>query len=141
MAQLLCHRFPGNVRELENLMERCVALNPGGPITRDLLPEGLGIGSPETIAAHPPLTIPPDGFDLEAWLTALKGHFLRRALADVGGVKTKAGKRLGMSFRAYRYWLAELGGIEALPEAFPWPSEFPPPAIDEGGGPESPKDT
>ncbi|HJW71629.1 MAG TPA: sigma-54 dependent transcriptional regulator [Geothrix sp.] len=141
MTQLLCHRFPGNVRELENLMERCVALNPGGPITRDLLPEGLGMGAPEPGPGHPPLTIPPEGFDLEAWLTALKGHFLRRALTEVGGVKTKAGKRLGMSFRAYRYWLAELGGIEALPEAFPWPTEFPAPVIDEGGGSEAPKDT
>jgi two-component system response regulator PilR (NtrC family) len=140
MAQLLCHRFPGNVRELENLMERCVALNPGGPITKDLLPECVGMVFSDGYPLPPPLTIPPEGFDLESWLTALKGHFLRRALADVGGVKTKAGKRLGMSFRAYRYWLAELGGVEALPEAFPWPTEFPPPMVDEGGSTEPPKE-
>jgi two-component system response regulator PilR (NtrC family) len=140
MALLLAYRFPGNVRELENLMERCVALNPGGPITRDLLPEGLGAG-PAAEADRPvPLGIPPEGFDLEAWLNALKGHFLRRALEEVGGVKTKAGKRLGMSFRAYRYWLAELGGPEALPEAFPWPADYPPQAVDEGGGTEGSRD-
>jgi two-component system response regulator PilR (NtrC family) len=140
MAQLLCHRFPGNVRELENLMERCVALNPGGPITRDLLPEGVGASQTVASPLPPPLVIPPEGFDLEAWLTALKGHFLRRALEEVGGVKTKAGKRLGMSFRAYRYWLGELGGVEALPDAFPWPAEFPPPVLDEGSGPDPSKD-
>ncbi|MEI6472806.1 MAG: hypothetical protein WCO20_09210, partial [Holophagaceae bacterium] len=55
-------------------------------------------------------------------------------------VKTKAGKRLGMTFRAYRYWLAELGGVEALPEHFPWPSAFPPPALDEGSGTDGPKE-
>ena len=87
-----------------------------------------------------PLVIPPDGFDLEAWIQALKGHFLRRALDEVGGVKTKAGKRLGMSFRAYRYWLAELGGLEALSKDFPWPADFPPPVVEEGGGTEGPKE-
>ncbi|HCZ33742.1 MAG TPA: hypothetical protein DHV93_10000 [Holophagaceae bacterium] len=70
----------------------------------------------------------------------MKGHFLRRALDDVGGVKTKAGRRLGMSFRAYRYWLAELGGLEALPKDFPWPADFPAPAVDEGGGTEGAKE-
>ena len=31
-----------------------------------------------------------------------------------------------MTFRAYRYWLSHLGGIEALPKKFPWPKDFPP---------------
>jgi two-component system response regulator PilR (NtrC family) len=141
MTHLLGYRFPGNVRELENLMERCVALNPGGPITRDLLPEGHGQhGAAEAQTVPAPLAIPPEGFDLEAWIQALKGHFLRRALDEVGGVKTKAGKRLGMSFRAYRYWLAELGGLEALPKEFPWPADFPAPLVDEGGGTEGSKE-
>ncbi len=139
MSQLLCHRFPGNVRELENLMERCVALNPGGPITRDLLPEGFGLSGQVEAERPAPLAIPSEGVDLEAWIQALKGYFLRRALDEVGGVKTKAGKRLGMTFRAYRYWMAELGGLEALPKEFPWPADFPAPVVDEGSGTEGGK--
>ena len=140
MARLLDYGYPVNVRELENLMERCVALNPGGPITRELLPEGLFQRVPGGPEGRPvPLVIPPDGFDLEAWLQALKGYFLRQALEEVGGVKTKAGRRLGMSFRAYRYWVGELGGVEALPAAFPWPEDHPPQAEDEAGT-EGPKD-
>lgn len=140
MTQLLTHRFPGNVRELENLMERCVALNPGGPITRDLLPDGVGPDATPLPEAPGSLVIPPEGFALEAWLNALKGHYLRKALDEVGGVKTKAGLRLGMSFRAYRYWLAELGGLEALPTAFPWPRDFPAAEVEDGAGTEGAND-
>lgn len=125
------HRWPGNVRELENLMERCVALNPGGPITRDLLPEDLM--SPEGRGRGVVLAIPAEGFDLEAYLKALRGFFLKRALDEVGGVKTRAGKRLGMSFRAYRYWMAELGGLETLRATCPRPEDFPAPEEPEGG--------
>ncbi len=130
LAALQAYRWPGNVRELENLMERCVALNPGGPVTRDLFPEVVLSGGPQ-----PPqvtLALPADGVDLEAWMQALKGHFLRRALEEAGGVKTKACRRLGMSFRAYRYWLQELGGVEAQPASFPRPEAFPPAPDPEG---------
>ncbi|HEU4950512.1 MAG TPA: sigma-54 dependent transcriptional regulator [Holophagaceae bacterium] len=130
LAAMQAYRWPGNVRELENLMERCVALNPGGPVTRDLFPEDV-LAGPRP-AGGPVLALPPEGVDLEAWMQALKGHFLRRALEEAGGVKTKACRRLGMSFRAYRYWLQELGGPEALPADFPRPEAFPPPPDPEG---------
>ncbi|HTL97892.1 MAG TPA: sigma-54 dependent transcriptional regulator [Holophagaceae bacterium] len=134
LETLRAYRWPGNVRELENLMERCVALNPGGPVTRDLFPDVVLAGGPQ--APLPALALPADGVDLEAWMQAIKGHFLRRALEEAGGVKTKACRRLGMSFRAYRYWLQELGGVEALPADFPRPEAFPPsPDTDGTEGP------
>ena len=46
----------------------------------------------------------------------------------------EAAKLLGMSFRAYRYWLQELGGPEALGSAFPRPEDFPPRPTAEGEG-------
>ncbi len=102
MALMQAYRFPGNVRELENLVERCVALNAGGPIGIDLFPDSVlrdvqAAGLVAAPPAAPSWKIPEAGFDLEAWLGALRGHFLKAALAETGGNKTKASKRLGMT--------------------------------------------
>jgi len=125
------YRFPGNVRELENLMERCVALHSGGAIGLDLFPDNVLAPVPARGEAVRELELPAGGVDLEAYLAALKGHFLRGALERCEGNKTRAARMLGMSFRAYRYWLQEMGGVETLPAAFPWLDEFPPPENQE----------
>jgi len=132
LALLRRYPFRGNVRELENLMERCVALNSGGAIGPDLFPDALlrevhGISIP----LQGCIEIPPEGCDLDRYLGALKGYLLRQALEKADGNRTKAARLLGMSFRAYRYWLQELGGAETLPATCPHPTAFPPSA--EGG--------
>ena len=128
MDVLRRYPFPGNVRELENLMERCVALNPGGPVSAAFLPMNVLQGAQDSgnDDAPPSLKIPEEGFNMEAFLDALKGHYLRSALQRSGGSKTRASKLLGMGFRAYRYWLQHLGGVEALPAEAPRPEDFPP---------------
>jgi two-component system response regulator PilR (NtrC family) len=125
----LLRRYPfaGNVRELENLMERCVALNPGGPVSKAFFPTSV-LESVECVvrpSSAVSLSIPEEGFDLEGYLGALKGHYLRKALDCSGGNRTRAARLLGMSFRAYRYWLQHLGGLESLPAEFPQPADFP----------------
>jgi two-component system response regulator PilR (NtrC family) len=110
-------------------MERCVALNAGGPIGKDLFPDN--VLAPVQTASGQALEIPQGGFDLEGYLVALKGHFMRQALERSDGNKTRAARLLGMGFRAYRYWLQEMGGPETLRAQFPWPDDFPP-----GGAPE-----
>ncbi len=125
----LLRRYPfrGNVRELENLMERCVALNPGGPVGIELFPDNLlaRVEGRETPDERLTTEIPAQGFDLETWLTTLKGHLMLKALERCDGNKTKAARLLGMSFRAYRYWLQELGGVETLRATYPHPEDFP----------------
>jgi two-component system response regulator PilR (NtrC family) len=121
--------FRGNVRELENLMERCVALNAGGPIGLELFPEnilaeaeGRGTRNPGEASRQ---DLPPEGCDLEAYLSSLKGHLMLQALERCEGNRTRAARLLGMSFRAFRYWLQELGGAEALSPTVPHPEDFP----------------
>ena len=48
-----------------------------------------------------------------------------QALERAEGNKTRAARLLGMSFRAYRYWLQEMGGAATLPSASPSPEAFP----------------
>jgi two-component system response regulator PilR (NtrC family) len=128
MATLRRYSFRGNVRELENLVERCVALNSGGAISRELLPDAVlaeAEGRSTSSMRGAEIQIPEEGFDLERWMTALKGHLMLKALDRCDQNRTRAAKMLGMSFRAYRYWLQELGGLKALPPVFPRPGDFP----------------
>jgi len=136
MEALRRYAFRGNVRELENLMERFVALNSGGPIGIELFPDNVlteihGVSAVPRIEECP---LPEGGFDLEAYLNAYKGHLLRQGAEKCGGNRSKAARYLGMSFRAYRYWLQELGGLETLPAICPRPENFPPTALTEGEG-------
>lgn len=137
MQVLRHYSFRGNVRELENLMERCVALNAGGPVGIELFPDSVvHEKSTDTEGRHSSrlgLQIPPEGMDLEAYLNALKGHFMRKAVERSEGNRTRASRLLGMSFRAYRYWLQELGGADVLRQDFPWPEDFPPSGMQENG--------
>ncbi|WP_437667535.1 sigma-54-dependent transcriptional regulator [Sorangium sp. So ce1182] len=99
------YAFPGNVRELENMMERAVAL-AGGP--------SIGLGDlPSTVAglsASPaPLLaeLPPDGCMLDEVIGEVERRLILQALERTGGVRKAAAKLLGVSFRSLRYRLAK----------------------------------
>jgi two-component system response regulator PilR (NtrC family) len=94
--------FAGNVRELENIIERGVTLAVGNTITR----EDLGDIHPSRKAVA--LSQIPEGhFDLDAYLTQVEKELLLRALDQAGGVRKRAAELLGMSFRQFRYRLAK----------------------------------
>jgi two-component system response regulator PilR (NtrC family) len=106
LARILSHDFPGNVRELENTIERAVALCRGELIEPELLPAALlapraqGTGAPQ---------LPPGGGSLDDLMNAFERDLLLAALAKSGGVKKRAAQLLGITFRSFRYRLEKLG--------------------------------
>ena len=99
------YAYPGNVRELENIVERAVALARANVIDVDSLPPTLLRPAPESVSA----TIPAEGVDLEALLAAYESSLIAEALRRSSGVKKHAAKLLGVSFRSLRYRLDKLG--------------------------------
>ena len=126
LQQLLRYAFPGNVRELENLLHRALALAAGPAIgLADLgLPDDDGLlaeadvaaptlalpfGAASTGAAPAPSAPPALPADLAAHLDAVERDILERALERHRYNRTAAGASLGLSLRQMRYRMARLG--------------------------------
>jgi two-component system response regulator PilR (NtrC family) len=105
MGVLLEYFFPGNVRELENLIERAVALSRGPVIGMEELPPALLNPTTPSKSTH----VPPEGIDLEEMVNDFERTLLTEALRASGGVKKKAAQLVGISFRSFRYRLEKLG--------------------------------
>ena len=103
---LMQHSFPGNVRELENIIERSVALET----TNIILPENLvmpgagGIDEDAGLSAG----IPEEGINLNEELARVERLLIKKALQKTNGSKTKAAKLLNVSFDSLRYRLEKL---------------------------------
>jgi two-component system, NtrC family, response regulator PilR len=103
LAALEMHAFPGNVRELENILERALTLNTSGEISADdiqLRPTpGSALLNPGTANAGA----------LGDHLEDIERDAILKALEQTRHNKTAAAKVLGMSFRALRYRIKKLG--------------------------------
>ncbi len=102
LRHLAAYDWPGNIRELENVIERAVALEQTPTILPDNLPAHVcgRMPRPGTTA----VALPESGFDLEQHVHEIEREYLAQALRRAGGVQVKAAELLGMSFRSFRYY-------------------------------------
>jgi two-component system response regulator PilR (NtrC family) len=103
------YHFPGNVRELENIIERSVAMERSTII----LPESLALAAYKGLAASgktaPPMSFPPEGLDLDQALDALEKNLILQALQKAQGNKPRAGVLLKINLRSLRYRMLKHG--------------------------------
>ncbi|WNG20107.1 sigma-54-dependent transcriptional regulator [Cystobacter fuscus] len=117
LAVLSAYAFPGNVRQLENVVERAATLADGDVLTLASLPPSLRGEPVQPTAAATPEVALGAGFSLERHLDEAERHYLVAALAQAGGVKTRAADLLGLTFRSFRYRLAKHGLSDREDEA------------------------
>ncbi|MDH3378283.1 MAG: sigma-54 dependent transcriptional regulator [Gammaproteobacteria bacterium] len=104
LDKLSAYGFPGNVRELENILERALALSEGEQIESDALI--LPLRTPDS--AEDPI-LGRTGESLEDYVSRVERLAIEDALKQTGGNKTAAAKLLGITFRSLRYKLDKLG--------------------------------
>lgn len=109
LAILKKYPFPGNVRELQNVVERAVALELGTLVSPASLPERVQGDVPVNPEERPEAFSLEGAVDLEARLGAMERKYLEQALNATAGNKTKAAALLGITFRSLRYRLARFG--------------------------------
>jgi len=103
------YEWPGNVRQLENTIERAVALETGDELRVELPVErakaraaAAGAGLPGAAIAGSVSALP-DGMDMEKYVADIEKSLLLSALAQSNGVQTRAADLLKISYRSFRH--------------------------------------
>ncbi len=98
------YHYPGNVRELENIIARCVALETSNVIRRETLPQPVGEVNSIDIESSLSSTA-----SLDSLLNDIEKKMIEKSLRSTDGNKTEAAKLLGITLRSLRYRLAKHG--------------------------------
>ena len=102
LARLQNYSWPGNVRDLENVIERSMRLARREVLDADDLMIGEPVTSADPLAALPE---PSEGFSLEEYLTNARKQLILRALETVRGNQSEAARLLGISPQAVHKFL------------------------------------
>jgi transcriptional regulator with PAS, ATPase and Fis domain len=126
LRRLEQYRWPGNVREVENLTERLVILNEDGIVRTSDLPDYIregGVSTGEEQFSLRDLRLPPEGVDLNGFMQTIEDQLILQALSRTGGNKTLAAEllRLNRTTLIERMRKKGLGAqSHPLPELTPW---------------------
>ena len=102
MASLKKYHYPGNVRELENIIERTVALEGGASILPESLPPFVMTSSGRKMASSRDIEITDEGVELENIIGQIEKELIVKAIHKANS-KKEAAKLLGITFRSMRY--------------------------------------
>jgi two-component system, NtrC family, response regulator PilR len=102
LAILERYHWPGNIRELENIVERAIVLGNSDTLEPDALPTTITV--PKELQ-DVGIDIPAGGVDLEETMDRIERRYIQLALERTAGVQTRAAQLLKVSFRQFRYKL------------------------------------
>ena len=108
LSHLSTYEWPGNVRQLENTIERAVALETGEVLTVQLPMEKARARAAAAGAGVDSVSLPaggvlPEGMDMEKYVAGIERSLLQSALQQSNGVQTKAADVLRISYRSFRH--------------------------------------
>jgi two-component system response regulator PilR (NtrC family) len=108
LADLRSYGWPGNVRQLENSIERAVALETSSELRVELDPERpLARAAAASTNGH--ATVPAEGLDFERYVAQIERSLIEQALQQAGGVQTRAADLLKVSYRSFRHLIKKYG--------------------------------
>jgi two-component system, NtrC family, response regulator AtoC len=115
MRALMNYDFPGNIRELRNLIERACILSTGEEITAENFPVPASVSASSDAAPRTPTALNPghlaelipETSDLREFLAAVETAIIQRSLKMTGGAQAEVARRLGLSRSHLSYKLAK----------------------------------